>query len=103
MPRDTTQLLEATPDLTRPTLEGLAWLLRHKEAWPEGFSWYFPDCSRCAMGLASRIWPWPDEHVLDLLGTGGSTFPFSQGAYPCDDRDVRPEMVADLLERAHRK
>ena len=63
MPRDTTQLADAPPDLTTPTLAGLAWLLRHKEAWPEGFEWDFGDCWSCGMGLAALLW---DACAIDL-------------------------------------
>ena len=43
-------------DLTRPSLEGLAYILRHKELWPKNFEWEFYRCDRCAMGLAYRLW-----------------------------------------------
>lgn len=56
MPRDTTQLLEAPPNLAMPSLAGLAWLLRHKEAWPEGFVWGYRECATCAIGLGARLW-----------------------------------------------
>jgi hypothetical protein len=56
MPRDTTALLEAPPDLTTSTEAGLVWLLRHPEAWPDGFEWDYSDCEACAMGLAAEVW-----------------------------------------------
>ena len=105
MPHDTTQLADAPPDLTTPTLAGLAWLLRHKEAWPEGFEWEFGDCFRCGMGLAARVWnTW--ERRLDPS-------PSQQAAIwgiPCDEAYrifvagfsnptlVTPEMVADRID-----
>lgn len=58
MPRDVTAFVEATPDLTVPSLEGLAYLLRHRELWPEGFEWAFDDCKTCAMGLLARKMGW---------------------------------------------
>jgi hypothetical protein len=36
------------PDLSKLTREGLIWLLRHREAWPEGFEFEFDDCDTCA-------------------------------------------------------
>jgi len=55
MPLDCTPA-EIAPDLSMPTLEGLSWLLRHKEAWPQGFEWDYGDCEHCAMGFACQLW-----------------------------------------------
>lgn len=43
-------------DLSRPSLEGLVWLLRHPDLWPEGFEWRFMSPFGCAMGLSARQW-----------------------------------------------
>lgn len=48
--------VKAFLDLDTPSLEGLAYALRHPEIWPVGFEWAFDDCSQCAMGLAHRLW-----------------------------------------------
>lgn len=56
MPRDTVSFVEALPDLSVPSLEGLSWLLRHSEQWPAGFVWDYGDCDKCAMGLAAKLW-----------------------------------------------
>lgn len=37
------------------SLEGLAYILRHRELWPEGFVWNYNDCDQCAMGLAAEL------------------------------------------------
>ena len=50
---------EARPDLTQPSIRGLAWLLRHREHWPVDFEWYYGSCLTCAMGLAIRLWHIP--------------------------------------------
>lgn len=42
--------------LGAPSLDGLAYALRHPETWPKGFVWDFNECSRCAMGLAHALW-----------------------------------------------
>lgn len=55
MPRD----LGTLPDLERPTLENLSWLLRHQEAWPPGFRWAYAHPDGCAIGLATRQWGGP--------------------------------------------
>lgn len=47
-------------DMTKPTLEGLSFALRHPETWPESYrkpGWHFNVCGRCAMGLAETMWP----------------------------------------------
>lgn len=103
MPRDTTALLEAPPDLTKPTLEGLSWLLRHREAWPEGFEWDFYDCRTCAMGLLTRIVfgaPFTTlEYSLNWIqyyfgmDRVSSRRIFRIGRYP-----DTPEAIADLID-----
>ena len=42
--------------LAKPSLEGLAYALRHKEVWPDRFKWNYDTCTTCAMGLANRLW-----------------------------------------------
>ena len=42
--------------LAKPSLEGLAYALRHPEVWPEGFEWGYGECETCAVGLASKLW-----------------------------------------------
>lgn len=42
--------------LGTPSLDGLAYALRHPETWPEGFVWDFSQCDNCAMGLAHALW-----------------------------------------------
>lgn len=109
MPRDTTQLLEAPPDLTKPSLQGLAWLLRHKEAWPEGFVWCFQDCQTCAMGLLWRSMgempDWDNSRAqirvaaFFALDSDTAYDIFQAMADTADDYiDVTPEMVADRID-----
>jgi hypothetical protein len=85
MPFDGTLNQRLPPDLTEPSLEGLAYLLRHKKLWPTYFKWDFleilttrrlshtrastlvafiasaevHDCGSrgCAIGLACLMWP----------------------------------------------
>ncbi len=103
---------EARPDLTTPSIRGLAWLLRHQEHWPKGFVWSYSHCTTCAMGLAHRLWGqfWGREpgssegyvsftaHVL-IMSTSAVWTIFQ------DLRDehrglwgVTPEQVADALD-----
>lgn len=54
-------MLSPTPDLTQPSLRGLAYLLRHEELWPVDFRWNYRFRDSCAMGLMSCVWgtlPW---------------------------------------------
>ncbi len=44
------------PDLSRPSLQALSYLLRHRELWPRGFKWDYASRSRCADGLGERMW-----------------------------------------------
>lgn len=43
-------------DLTKPSLKGLSYLLKHKELWPEGFDWNWSSPTHCAMGLCRKQW-----------------------------------------------
>lgn len=43
-------------DLSKPSVLGLAYLLRHRELWPTDFVFDFADCPTCAMGLAVKFW-----------------------------------------------
>ena len=112
MPRDTTALVEATPDLSTPSLEGLAWLLRHKEAWPRGFVWDYNCCDQCAAGIAALLWKecafrtsvnWVSEVAamwsmpLVYGGLGSARYIF---ANPGHGRlsDITPEVVASRIE-----
>lgn len=40
----------------KPSLETLAYALRHPETWPDGFVWNYSGCTTCAMGLAAELW-----------------------------------------------
>jgi hypothetical protein len=59
MPRDTMDFVETSPGLSTPTLEGLSYLLRNKELWPDEFVWDYRSCQTCAMGLAAKLWAAP--------------------------------------------
>jgi hypothetical protein len=43
------------PDLSQPSVQALAYLLRHPELWPADFRFDFFDLDRCAIGLASEL------------------------------------------------
>lgn len=106
---------EALLKLDQPSLQALAYLLRHREKWPKDFSWDFGYCNRCAMGLAAELW--------GKIDTGGSNHAIKDMAkvlgMPLDDVKIifggygtwtqrfdnaigfvgiTPEMVADQID-----
>lgn len=112
----------AVPDLSKPSLPALSYLLRHKELWPHDFSWYYGHCERCAMGLACSLWnmAWcpgdadqigieywvaralnlHDQDVLGLFYGRGDWAPkmLLDEIAICDFRKVTPEMVANAID-----
>lgn len=46
-----------------PTLQSLAYVLRHKELWPTDFEWHYGYMYSCALGLAKRLWPNHDYRI----------------------------------------
>lgn len=88
-------------DLSRPSLRGLSYLLRHKELWPVGFEWDFGNCDRCAMGLAFSIWNLGElggsysmtEHFPISEKTSGELFLLRHSAIV-----ITPEMIADRID-----
>lgn len=96
-------------DLSRPSLRGLSFLLRHKELWPAGFVWDYGYCDSCAMGLARDLWgvDIPGKgfftQIADAFGIGMENFyrifveaRFRRGLPEL--RDVTPAMVADDID-----
>lgn len=72
MPFDnTTGLTDYAPDLSKPSLEGLSWLLRHREAWPRGMSGTTHTEGRVPSGCVwdngrqrFQSWPFPTCRLL---------------------------------------
>lgn len=115
---------ESKPDLSEPSLPGLSWLLRHKEAWPSNHTWDFNFVTRqtrcgtagCALGLAAERWYVGRRFLLSDLccrfGMEGGNFneifgvvspgpnePINYSPYYRKDRDlVSPEEVADAID-----
>lgn len=114
--------VENRPDLRKPTLKGLAWLLRHPEDWPPNHKWDFAAVLRaptenhcgtqgCAIGVAQLTWPWCGElksgwasrasvfdmaeREFELIFDDGDTLQ-TYGVY--DDAKVTPSMVADAID-----
>jgi hypothetical protein len=94
MPRDTVDLIEI-PDLSKPSWEGLRYILEHRELWPD-HHWFFPEHGTCAIGLAKKVWP-EAKGVLGIKDAVKARRVFASGGYPIPDHDVTPKMVADRI------
>lgn len=75
-----------------PTLEGLAWLLRHPRHWPEGFEWDYQYADQCAIGLASEYW----SLGVDLTHSDGQSIQMARTF------DLSAEDANNIFYRAHR-
>jgi hypothetical protein len=103
--------LDLVPDISTPSLKGLAYLLRHRELWPKHFEWSFRSGCRCAIGLSSKFWgiPMGNEWHKTLDVTPGefrARRTFGNGGYHdvgLYDNDVQPEHVADRIEQFYLK
>ncbi len=112
MPFDTTTTTllhhntEAAPDLSTPSIEALAWMLRRRELWPTAFKkreWDFTHRCTCAVGLADCLWG------VDRVNRAlffGPLFPAIQNNVFAADSDLypvaglaTPEDVADQLDK----
>lgn len=83
--------------LMEPSLENLSTLLRHKECWPNNFSWYFWDIDRCGVGLAAQVWG--DNAFTESLEVHSVyDVAFSAISYDVDVHNVTPDMVADRID-----
>jgi hypothetical protein len=91
------------PDLSKPSVRGLAWLLRHPERWPADFEFDFWDSQTCAKGLAHR--QWPNDIPSPLFGgwralgiTEAQANSIFEGKRLWRTRDLSPEAIADDLD-----
>lgn len=113
------KFIETKPDLSKPTLAGLAWLLRHPEAWPRNHQWTYSDtlvhnsCGTqgCAAGIAYLCWfdgiHVALENVFGLskgeyrrifMGCTTDSAGRVSPTYPGFHADVTPAMVADAID-----
>jgi hypothetical protein len=107
-------------DLNKPSLEALSHILRHKELWPERFTWNYSSCSQCAMGLAATLWKFMDPNNMgvedgtymmadifemeiresaDIFLGKGKWMPTYDNGIILDFHAVTPEMVADQIDK----
>ncbi len=93
------------PDLSRPSLEALAYILHNRHLWPSGFVFSYISCAHCAMGLARRVWPESieTESPYDMAGAlGVSVFSaqriFTMRRSGLERDNFTPEAIAADLE-----
>jgi len=95
------QQFTIVPDLSKPSLEGLAYILRHKELWPKNFKrkgWEFTDCSRCAMGLACRLWRIEDFDLATIAGEFNIRWEDAYKIFIVKGAEITPEIVARRID-----
>ena len=97
--------LPRVPDISRPSLEALSYVLRRRELWPAGFTWDFRHNCGCGMGMAQRMWCDKDLlAVTDLLQIPSRvavklfTMRGYIGRSDLSGCAVTPEMVADKID-----
>lgn len=94
-------------DLKEPSLEGLSFLLRHKDHWPSYFEWGYAHPCTCAYGLMREVWGLAYRHeatyemcrrlsisnedAMEIYARVGTKNGVRQG-------QVTPEMVADEID-----
>ena len=90
------------PDLTKPSVEGLAYILRHTEEWPEGFTWDYGRLGGCALALTDSRWGLNDsyESAAALGLTSDQRWEIFFALWGQTD-NPEPEDVATALEAIH--
>jgi hypothetical protein len=98
-------------DLSRPSLLGLSYALRHSNTWPDGFLWNYGRCPDCAMGLAAKLWreimiinwEWCSELANAFSMPKSDAYKIFVAAskergWGNDMHRITPEMVADDID-----
>jgi hypothetical protein len=109
-----TQVEDFLAKYPTPSVEGLCFLLRHSEFWPEDFEWDYGQWDTCAMGLAKDTWGLQRKDpavswlktVCDAIGItvhyGRQAFEYAADCLPeydtGEDEKVPPGLVADELQ-----
>jgi hypothetical protein len=97
----------------KPTLQALGYALRHRDVWPDDFSWNYSRVDCCAMGLAARLWPKRIHRFsgmaptfvelqkvfnLSTLAACAIFFGSEQHSLLFKRQETTPEMVADVID-----
>lgn len=117
--RQQRRTLNIIEEVSRPSLENLAYCLRHPDTWPEGFYWDYGKCERCAMGLAHELWSSIPEasnetgasimarafhmsyeaaHTI-FFGSAWRKRKFFGGYFYPPHSTITPSMVADAIDK----
>lgn len=90
----------------KPSLRGLAYVLRHRDMWPADFEWGYTDCETCAIGLAGRLWglalyPRASDNGMMIAKVMGTTYVGAALIFfnlrPVET--ISPDDVADAIDR----
>lgn len=109
-------------DTSRPSLEALAYVLRHPDTWPKGFEWDNTRLQQGSVGLTVKLWGGPAfniyndiilNHLAVMLKTTPdiarrlfrSSWPYCYRVlgvpvWPRLRRAVTPEIAARAVDRA---
>ena len=99
-----------------PSLTNLAFVLRHKELWPENFVWDFRYCETCAIGLCRQIYGkdprdldprlenaetfWSGSSYRDIFGSYNEPLRiWDIPVWPYSEAVITPEHVAARIDR----
>lgn len=89
-------------NLSKPSIAGLIYILRHEKEWPTDFYWDFSSHRNCALGLISEKWGNGDTlttyDVAPMLGFPEEDIHTIFLAENEDGQAVKPEDVAARLE-----
>lgn len=108
MPLDGTST-ENKPDLSFPSLEGLAYLLRHPELWEHNFkfefSWIYehfcgdPCPSGCGLGLIEHLYGELERiKFMDSLTNIYGPFSITSVFFKFSDTIITPEILANRID-----
>jgi len=100
-------MLQKSPILD-PSLRNLSYILRHREWWPDGFTWNYRVIDCCGWGLCEKLWNGMEPSDLPMgpqMGSFDDIFvcPVSWWRMPFRSYKTRmsavtPEMVADRID-----
>lgn len=87
-------------DLSKPSLESLSHILRHKELWPKDFTWYYLNCENCAMGLAWELWDQTIRSPSTAAMSEALKMPvfYARDIFLSMEEGTTPEQVADRID-----
>lgn len=96
---------EPAVDLTKPSLEALAYVLEHAEHWPKGWTWNFRtpvnECGTAGCALGIGMWLWGIDCGADVHRRMGipdeDTAAYSIFISGSSDPAITPQIVAGRI------